>query len=187
MEQANIASTVAAWAKHPVIWQGYDDYFEGLMCIVRSGAMDNTTGEKIISYTKDYVARTPFTPVNNYSGEHYVRNYIGRDRKSGWEAIIMTWKEGNVTAIHSHPQFAGYVFADGDFLVEFYEPTGDKNDRKAKKTGEIRVNSQEGYFSLSDIPGFENHIHRIRCLSPTGHSLHIYSDDALQGFRFDVI
>ena len=31
-------------------------------------------------------------------------------------------------------------------------------------------------------PGrFDNHIHRITCLSDTGHSLHVYSDDALRG------
>ena len=37
------------------------------------------------------------------------------------------------------------------------------------------------FFAVGAPGRFDNHIHRITCLSPTGHSLHVYSDDALRG------
>lgn len=42
-----------------------------------------------------------------------------------------------------------------------------------------------GYHFAVGAPGrFDNHLHRITCLSETGHSLHVYSDDALRGVTF---
>ena len=37
------------------------------------------------------------------------------------------------------------------------------------------------FFAVGAPGRFDNHIHRITCLSDTGHSLHVYSDDALRG------
>jgi hypothetical protein len=46
------------------------------------------------------------------------------------------------------------------------------------------VNGQEGFAAIGHPGRFDNHIHRITCLSATAHSLHVYSDDALRGMTF---
>lgn len=90
----------------------------------------------------------------------------------------MSWKKGNRTSIHAHPQFAGYHIADGSFRLEIFEPTDGGTARLKESTV---VEGPCAFFAVG-VPGrFDNHIHRITCLSDTGHSLHVYSDDALQG------
>lgn len=96
----------------------------------------------------------------------------------------MTWKHGNRTSIHAHPQFAGYNFADGIFRVEIFEPAG---DGRARLVEECTVTAPESFFAIGAAGRFDNHIHRITCLSETGHSLHIYSDDALRGQIYEEL
>ena len=110
-----------------------------------------------------------------------MRNYIGRDTESGWEAIVMSWKKGNRTAIHAHPQFAGYTFADGVFLVEVFEPFKEG----IRLVQEMTISDIHGLYAIGEAGKFNNHIHRITCLSDTAHSLHVYSDDALKGEKLD--
>ena len=93
----------------------------------------------------------------------------------------MSWKRGNATTIHGHPAFAGYHFADGVFRVEIFEPV---TDRTARRVGERIIDRRECLFAVGAPGRFDNHLHRITCLSETGHSLHVYSDDALQGVTF---
>ena len=93
----------------------------------------------------------------------------------------MSWKAGNRTSIHAHPQFAGYYFADGEFQVEIFEQAG---PTALKLANVVRVNGQEGFAAIGHPGHFDNHIHRITCLSATAHSLHVYSDDALRGMTF---
>ena len=45
----------------------------------------------------------------------------------------------------------------------------------------VVVEAPLGFYAVGAEGSFENHIHRITCLSSTGHSLHVYSDDALRG------
>ena len=87
-------------------------------------------------------------------------------------------KRGNRTSIHAQPQFAGYFFADGRFLVEIFEPAAAGYARLQRS---VVVEAPLGFYAVGAEGSFENHIHRITCLSPTGHSLHVYSDDALRG------
>ena len=105
----------------PCMVAGYESFMDGLLNIVHSGPICESVGERIKSYVLDFVQNHPLDSFDCFSDETYTRNYIGRD-KSGWEAIVMSWKKGNRTAIHAHPQFAGYTFADGEFLVEVFEP-----------------------------------------------------------------
>ena len=89
------------------------------------------------------------------------------------------WGNGtSVIADTAHPQFAGYHFADGRFRLEIFEPTA---DGKARRIKDITITTPCAFYAIGDEGSFENHIHRITCLSPTGHSLHVYSDDARQG------
>ena len=44
---------------------------------------------------------------------------------------------------------------------------------------------QSDAVSYTHLGKFNNHIHRITCLSDTAHSLHVYSDDALKGEKLD--
>lgn len=155
-------------------------FMNGLLKIAKSSPIDEKMGNKIKEYTLDYLKKASLKDFNRYSDKSYVREYIGRD-SSGWEAIVMSWKKGNVTAIHTHPQFAAYNFADGEFLVEIFEYYKDG----LKCVNKIVVNEQIGLFAIGEAGKFTNHIHRITCLSDTGHSLHIYSDDALKGAKLD--
>ena len=113
-------------------------------------------------------------PVDDALGERI----LGRSPETGWEAIVMSWQEGNRTSIHAHPQFAGYHFADGRFRLEIFEPAGDGT---ARPVHSAEVEAPCAFFAIGKPGCFDNHIHRITCLSPTGHSLHVYSDDALRG------
>lgn len=95
----------------------------------------------------------------------------------------MSWSRGNVTSVHGHPQLACYCFADGDFLVETFEAVGGD---LVRPSGCRRVAGGCGFYAVG-LPGrFDNHIHRITCLSERGHSLHVYSDDALKGLKYRV-
>lgn len=158
--------------------QGYDKIFNCLMDIVRDKKMDDALGNEIKRYILDYLAANPPREFDRFSDKSYLRTYIGRDAATGWEAIMMSWREGNTTSIHAHPQFAGYHFADGRFRLEIFEPTG---EGKARRVKDIVVTAPCAFHAIGKTAGFDNHIHRITCLTPTGHSLHVYSDDARQG------
>lgn len=158
--------------------QGYDDIFNRLMDTVRDRRIDDSMGKDIQKLILDYLAENPPREFDRYSDKSYLRTYIGRDKATGWEAIMMSWCEGNVTSIHAHPQFAGYHFADGRFRLEIFEPTADGRARRIK---DVTITAPCAFYAIGDEGSFENHIHRITCLSPTGHSLHVYSDDARQG------
>ena len=166
-----------------VIVPGYEGFMQGLMNIVHSGPLCDVVGERINSYVLDFVKGNSLDAFNHFSDTTYVRNYIGRDPETRWEAIVMCWKKGNRTAIHSHPQFAGYTFVDGEFLVEVFEPHED-GIKLAYKTV---VNDTLGLYAIGEAGKFDNHIHRITCLSDTAHSLHVYSDDALKGKKLDGV
>ena len=90
----------------------------------------------------------------------------------------MSRQEANRTSIHAHPQFAGYLFADGRFRLEIFEPAGGGTARPVQSA---EVEAPCAFFAIGKPGCFDNHIHRITCLRPTGHSLHVYSDDALRG------
>ena len=158
--------------------QCYDDIFNRLMDTVRDRRIDDSMGKDIQRLILDYLAENPPREFDRYSDKSYLRTYIGRDKATGWEAIMMSWREGNVTSIHAHPQFAGYHFADGRFRLEIFEPTA---DGKALRIKDVTITTPCAFYAIGDEGSFENHIHRITCLSPTGHSLHVYSDDARQG------
>ena len=51
----------------------------------------------------------------------------------------------------------------------------------ARLTESAVVEGPCAFFAVGAPGRFDNHIHRITCLSDTGHSLHVYSDDALRG------
>lgn len=179
MQTSHTASTLSRQpALLSVTTEGYETFFARLMDIVRHQPIDQALGQLIQSYVTDWLASHTLEDFATTSTTSYVRNYLGRCPETHWEAILMSWQQGNTTAIHSHPQFAGYFFADGVFEVEIFEPVG---AHKARLTKRVRVNEPAAFFAIGDAERFDNHIHRITCLSDRGHSLHVYSDDALQG------
>ena len=97
---------------------------------------------------------------------------------SEYRATCSAGSRGTRTSIHAHPQFAGYHFADGRFRLEIFEPAGGGTARPVQSA---EVEAPCAFFAIGKPGCFDNHIHRITCLSPTGHSLHVYSDDALRG------
>lgn len=165
---------------------GYSDFFDGLMQVVRSGGMSEPIGEQINAYVMEWLKTHPLDCFDRYSDEKYVRDYIGHCPETAWEALVMTWKEGNATTVHGHPQFAGYHFSDGIFRVEIFEKSGADGDlpRVARRVDTVVIDHPTAFYAIGDPCCFDNHIHRITCLSSTGHSLHVYSDDALRGEVF---
>ena len=67
--------------------------------------------------------------------------------------------------------------------MEVFEPHED-GIKLAYKTV---VNDTLGLYAIGEAGKFDNHIHRITCLSDTAHSLHVYSDDALKGKKLDGV
>ena len=160
--------------------EGYGAFFDKLMDAVRSSEVDEPLAEAIKAMACGTVAQIDPAKLP-YSRETYLRNYMGRDEASGWEAILMSWSGGNRTSIHSHPQFASYTFGSGRFLVEVFEPG---REGAAVKVAEFEAEAGQDFHSIGEPGRMDNHIHRITCLSDKGFSLHVYSGDALEGLTY---
>lgn len=172
------------FGKQPIFNSRYTDLFNQILAIA-SNRMDAAMGEELKQHIMQWLEKNPLHhDFNSYSSDKYVRTYIGRDEHTRWEAIVVSWQQGNATTVHSHPQFAGYNFADGVFKIEVFEPH-DQQTAKLIKT--IIVDKPYGMFAIGDANTFTNHIHRITCISPTAHSLHVYSDDALNGLVYKEV
>lgn len=107
----------------------YGEFFTGLTGITDRKPVDDALGERIQGYVLGWLEGHPLTAFDDYSATAYRRTYLGRSPETGWEAIVMSWQEGNRTSIHAHPQFAGYHFADGGSGLEIFEPAGDGTAR----------------------------------------------------------
>ncbi len=162
--------------------EGYDGFFTQLMEICKDREINDALGEWLKEQVAEWLKDNTLEAFDNYSDTAYSRTYLGRSAE-GWEAIVMGWKQGNRTSIHSHPQFAAYNFADGEFEIEIFEPTGEGRARLVQR---LHVVAPQSFYAVGKAGAFDNHIHRITCLSATGHSLHIYSDDALQGLTYEA-
>ena len=163
---------------------GYETFFNHLLSLVQGSPIDQTLGKRIESYVGQWTDEHPLTDFNDYSATSYRRTYLGRCPETGWEALAMSWRQGNRTSVHAHPQFAGYYFTDGLFRLEVFEPVSPRQARLKESTV---IQSPHGFFAIGQAGHFDNHIHRITCLSDTGHSLHVYSADALHGLVYQTI
>ncbi|MCD8186589.1 MAG: hypothetical protein LUD68_09190 [Rikenellaceae bacterium] len=83
--------------------------------------------------------------------------------------------------IHGHPQYAGYTFIGGRFTVEVFQQQSDR----LTACQLMDIDGKQGFPAISRPAAFVNPIYRLTCLSEKGYSLHIYSDDALKGFKYD--
>lgn len=160
---------------------GYEVFFNGLLDITRGKKVDETLAGKIQGYVSGFVQDNPFC-AEHADPSGYQRSCLGRDPKSGWEVILMVWSKGNRTKIHGHPQFAGYTFAGGDFQLEVFSQHETEGLTLAQS---VEINSLSGFHSIGEADAFDNHIHRITCLSDRGYSLHVYSDNALKGYKYE--
>ena len=139
----------------------YGEFFTGLLGIIGRKPVDDALGERIQGYVLGWLEGHPLTEFDDYSATAYRRTYLGRSPETGWEAIVMSWQEGNRR-----------------FRLEIFEPAGGGTARPVQSA---EVEAPCAFFAIGKPGCFDNHIHRITCLSPTGHSLHVYSDDALRG------
>lgn len=161
----------------------YKDFFEQLLSIVSNNEFNTQLGEIIKTHALSFTSI--WNPEDfKYKGSTYTRCYIGKDHISKWEAIVMCWKRGNQTSIHGHPNFASYTFLLGEILVETFSPT---EDNKVTKNAEVIYTPKSSLFAIGESSNFDNHIHRLTCLSDYAYSLHIYSDDARKGKLFTLI
>ncbi len=158
-------------------------FFTDLRQLVSERPVDERLGAEIMELARQWVADNSLLHYSNTTRAAYGRTYLGRCAETGWEAIVMSWQQGRPSSIHGHPRFAGYFFADGVFRIEQFERTAPGRVR-LKET--VEVEAPKGFHAIGSAGHFDNHIHRITCLSGQGHSLHIYSDDALQGEIYEL-
>lgn len=160
--------------------QGYEDFFSDLMNLVKKNELNEQLGEELKRLALDFPNRYDLEAFNTCSDCAYERTFIGKDA-SGWEAIMMTWRKGKQSAIHSHPQFAAYNILKGKIKLEVFE---DKGDGDVALINTLEVDENTGLFAIGEPNTMSNHIHRISGLSEASYSLHIYSDDARKGFTY---
>ena len=129
----------------PRITEGYEPFFTGLLGFCADATIDEALAARIKTYVQGWLATHPLNAFDRFSDESYLRTYLGRCPRTHWEAIVMSWKAGNRTSIHAHPQFAGYYFADGEFQVEIFEQAG---PTALKLANVVRVNGQEGFAAI---------------------------------------
>lgn len=160
---------------------GHENFFAGILKIVGTRCPDERAGQAMRCYVRDYLCTCDLKQFRKQPGEPYSRFYLGRDGATGWEALMMCWEKGSATTIHGHPCFAAYNFASGRFRIELF----DLDDAKGlQPTGVEEVVAGDGFFAIGRPGAFDNHIHRITCLSDVGHSLHVYCGDARKGVVF---
>ena len=160
---------------------GYEEIFDELLGITRGKPINNDLGETIKAFAMKAARQIRPVYFTTFTSP-YTRNYIGRDQHSGWEMIVMGWREGDRTAIHGHPLYAGYTGVAGNVFLEVFERAGDG----LRKVLEHVVQPGESFYSVGQVEDYENHIHRLTGLSKTAFTLHIYSSDARKGADFDA-
>jgi hypothetical protein len=161
------------------IVNGYEKQFAALMNLVNAQPLTNDLGETIKRHALKWAEEINPDEFRQFHDNRYGRNYIGKD-KTGWEAILMTWKKGISSAIHGHPPYAGYTHVSGDVRLEVFE----EKDGGLRKVLEHIIKPGESFFAVSEKEDFKNHIHRLTGLTDA-RTLHIYSDDARRGFNYD--
>jgi hypothetical protein len=112
--------------------------------------------------------------------EGYQRNRIAQDN-SGWEILLIIWGKGDKTSIHGHPELCCYNYLKGEFKLEIFDKI---TSTEAKLSKEIMIVENSVFADCGESNTYCNHIHRIECLSESGFTLHIYSDDASKGDEF---
>ena len=163
---------------------GYEPFFEQFMNLVKGKKIEESLGTGIYDFVTDYVSRNPLPAYDNYLPDSYARAYVGRCEDTGWEAIVMSWTEGNPSTIHGHPTFAMYYFLEGEFKLELFEKV---DDHTAKLVDTLYINEPKCLYAIGPEGRYDNHIHRISCVNGKGRSLHIYSDDALKGHTYTKV
>lgn len=115
--------------------------------------------------------------------DEYDRNYLART-EDGWEMMLIAWRKGDQTSIHGHPEMCCYHYLEGRFKLELFElcPEGEPQLEKV-----LYVEEGESYAACGEADSYCNHIHRVTCLSETGFSLNIYSDDAQKGEEYQIV
>ncbi len=166
------------------VMPGHEAFFAGLMQVAPGGLPDQAAGEALRRYVRDFLAACDLAQFRKSAGEPYSRIYLGRDGRTGWEAIMMCWERGSATTIHGHPVFAAYNFAAGSFNVELFELDDHAGLLPA---GSVGAAAGDGFFAIGKPDTYDNHVHRITCLSDTGHSLHVYRGDARKGVVFPEV
>lgn len=163
---------------------GYEHFFERLSDVVRDCALDGQLERRVRDFVSGFLESESFPESDIYSEGSYTRNYIGRSPVTGWEALVMGWTRGGSTSIHAHPDFALYFFIEGKFRVELFEKI---SPGKVMTARTLVVEAPLCMSSVGVKGRFDNHPHRITCLSDKGRSLHVYSDDASRGELFSLV
>ncbi len=112
----------------------------------------------------------------------YSRNYIGKEKSSGWQAMISRWEPGAISTIHGHPDFIFYYVIEGEFKMPFFEKTQTSADT-VKHTETKVITPSDTVWSIGSPGCFDNMIHQVKATKPSL-ALHIFSDDGLKGEIF---
>ncbi len=113
----------------------------------------------------------------------YTRNRVAQENSGhdqGFEALIMRWDEQVQTSIHGHPEFSFYYVISGCFNMDLFAHA---STGRLRLTESKRFVPGEAMWFLGQAGQYDNFIHRVTCLE-TGHTFHIYSEDARKGLAF---
>ena len=127
----------------------------------------------------DFFARHP-VPIDDFPivENAYSRTILYR-AENRFEALGARWSKGFTSVVHGHPSIVFDYIVEGELFVQNYE----KTDAGLVKTDSRSYTSGEYFFSRGKEGAFDNCIHQIT-VRDESLSLHIYSDNALQGEVF---
>lgn len=110
----------------------------------------------------------------------YSRNLLFRD-SSGFEVVAIRWDAGAITPIHGHPGFSLIYLIEGELNEKSYQ----YDQNRLLRTANIDYGAGDYSYHIGEFGRFDNAIHRIAAKTRSL-SLHIYSDDAVKGERFNI-
>lgn len=112
----------------------------------------------------------------------YSRHIIGIDQN--WIGFICRWEQNITSSIHGHPSFAYYQVLDGRIAMDLFEPV---NEVDARQVSTSNMCAGDSIISITPDEQFDNLIHRVRTLSATVFTLHLYSDNPAKGRIFKAL
>ena len=158
-------------------------FFTDLRQLVSERPVDERLGAEIMELARQWVADNSLLHYSNTTRAAYGRTYLGRCAETGWGGDRDELAAGSPVKYPRASPLRGLLLRRRRFPDRAVRTDGPGRVR-LKET--VEVEAPKGFHAIGSAGHFDNHIHRITCLSGQGHSLHIYSDDALQGEIYEL-
>jgi hypothetical protein len=96
--------------------------------------------------------------------------------------MISHWDRGAITPIHGHPGYSFLYVIEGELHERFYL----REQERLMEVGTLNYTPGDYSYHNGDHNRFDNAIHQLTARK-NSLSLHIYSNDALQGNVFSIL